>query len=85
MPETIKADAPRSSARRRAWLLLAASFITFSVSAAIMQSYRYDDDRHRDMADVLLDLVDAGEAMQVRADPAQLIAIRAVAKLPRAA
>jgi MFS family permease len=39
VPETIKADAPRSSARRRAWLLLAASFITFSVSAAIMQSY----------------------------------------------
>jgi MFS family permease len=36
--ETIKADAPRPSARR-AWLLLAASFITFTVSGACMQSY----------------------------------------------
>ena len=38
MSETVKADAPRSSARR-AWLLLAASFITFTVSGACMQSY----------------------------------------------
>ena len=38
MSETIKADAPRPSARR-AWLLLAASFITFTVSGACMQSY----------------------------------------------
>ena len=37
-PETAKADAPRTSARR-AWLLLAASFITFAVSAGVMQSY----------------------------------------------
>jgi MFS family permease len=36
--ETTKADAPRPSARR-AWLLLAASFITFTVSGACMQSY----------------------------------------------
>jgi len=36
--DTIKADAPRPSARR-AWLLLAASFITFTVSGACMQSY----------------------------------------------
>jgi len=36
--ETIKADAPRPS-RRRARLLLAASFITFTVSGACMQSY----------------------------------------------
>jgi MFS family permease len=36
--ETIKADAPRTSARR-AWLLLAASFITFTVAGACMQSY----------------------------------------------
>jgi MFS family permease len=36
--ETIKPDAPRPSARR-AWLLLAASFITFTVSGACMQSY----------------------------------------------
>jgi MFS family permease len=36
--QTIKADAPRPSARR-AWLLLAASFITFTVSGACMQSY----------------------------------------------
>jgi MFS family permease len=34
----IKPDAPRPSARR-AWLLLAASFITFTVSGACMQSY----------------------------------------------
>ena len=38
MSDTIKADAPRPSARR-AWLLLAASFITFTVSGACMQSY----------------------------------------------
>jgi len=36
--DTTKADAPRPSARR-AWLLLAASFITFTVSGACMQSY----------------------------------------------
>jgi MFS family permease len=38
VPETIKVDPPRSSARR-AWLLLAASFATFTVSGACMQSY----------------------------------------------
>jgi MFS family permease len=36
--DTTKSDPPRSSARR-AWLLLAASFITFTVSGACMQSY----------------------------------------------
>jgi hypothetical protein len=39
-PDSKQADAaPRSSARRHAWLLLAASFITFTVSGACMQSY----------------------------------------------
>ena len=38
MADTTKSDPPRSSARR-AWLLLAASFITFTVSGACMQSY----------------------------------------------
>ena len=38
MSETSKADVPRTSARR-AWLLLAASFITFTVAGACMQSY----------------------------------------------
>jgi MFS family permease len=40
VPDSKQADAaPRSSARRHAWLLLAASFITFTVSGACMQSY----------------------------------------------
>jgi MFS family permease len=40
LPDSKQTDAARTpSARRHAWLLLAAAFITFTVSAACMQSY----------------------------------------------
>src|SRR5580704_12212947 len=40
LPDGTQTDAARApSARRHAWLLLAASFVTFTVSAACMQSY----------------------------------------------